>query len=1064
LLPIVRGLINFCWFFFKWGTILGIIGAVVAVAYFYHQLNELIRSRTEAKLGAHYQGLSVSVRGAELIEGQGIVIYGLSIAEPGAEGPRAELLYIEELRLTCQTDLQELATKDPEVTAVRLVRPTIWATHRPDGTWSSGKLLPVPKYGEHPPEIVVEGGTIEIFDPLKSPTGTLTFRDVNLTLAASSSSEGAGLPPNLRRLQGRLSGDHIRQMAVEGLVDMHGPSWSISGTVEGVDVSPALCDSLPGALPEKAFVLRSVRGEAEFGFRLSYDPQSPTPSRVDACGQLTRGRIEDPRLPYPMTDVRATFRYDSQGWAIDELTGRSGSSTLRCSARQVATEAGRVLELTGDVRQVELDRPLLGVLPPAMKDLWYRYLPAGSVDVQGRVTYDGQTWRPEFEARTQNASFSYHKFPYRLDGCRGVLQMKDNVLSLNIAAQSGSQPIRLTAEVRNPLNGPSGWFEARGEELPLDEKLLMALPERNRSVVKSLNARGTCEFYYRVWRDQPTEPMHQRLVASVVRGELRFDKFPYKLNNVRGQLAMEDGRWMFRDFEGTNSTGRVNGAGNLVMGPQGSELSLHITGIDVPLEEELRDSLKPHLRDLWNDLRPRGTVDLDADVHFRPEDGQLDLALHAEPHSESTWIEPVCFPYRLEKLRGVLNYRDGHVTLERIKAEHGPVKLSAAGNCENQPDGSWRLQLKDMYVDRLSLDREFIQSLPSRLRRPLSELNVTGPINLRGTMEFQRGGRASDLLQVLWDVKVGIQRGSIDCGLKFDNLHGEVGLTGYFDGENLRSRGELSIDSLTYKDVQLSQVMGPLWIDDQQVLFGSWVDRPRSGAGQQPTGIPGNAERQPRSLSANTLGGTLYGDGSVILAALPRYQIQATLSQAELTRCAREMASSRHDVRGKVLATVDLHGAGRGIHGLNGHGTVRLREANVYQLPLMIAMLKLLSIREPDTNAFSQSDIDFRIAGNHVYFDPIDFRGDAISLLGDGEMNVETQRIQLTFHAMVGRAQLNLPVIKDLVGGASQQLMLIHVGGTLQDPQMRREALPAVNRALEMLRSPQSGESIRMAQ
>jgi hypothetical protein len=130
----------------------------------------------------------------------------------------------------------------------------------------------------------------------------------------------------------------------------------------------------------------------------------------------------------------------------------------------------------------------------------------------------------------------------------------------------------------------------------------------------------------------------------------------------------------------------------------------------------------------------------------------------------------------------------------------------------------------------------------------------------------------------------------------------------------------------------------------------------------------------------------------------------------------------------------------------------------------MIAMLKLLSIREPDTNAFSQSDIDFRIAGNHVYFDPIDFRGDAISLLGDGEMNVETQRIQLTFHAMVGRAQLNLPVIKDLVGGASQQLMLIHVGGTLQDPQVRREALPAVNRALEMLRSPQPGEAPRMPQ
>jgi len=394
--PIVRGLINFCWFFFKWGTILGIVCAVVVVAYCYHQLNETIRSRIEAKLSAHYKDLNVSVRAAELVKDQGILIHGISISEPGAEGPHAELLYIEELRLSCQTDLQELLTKEPEVTSLHIVRPTIWATHRANNTWSSGRLLPVPKYGEHPPAITVEGGTIEIFDPLKSPSGTLALRDMSLTLAAPSSTDIGGIPANFRRLRGRLSGDHIRQVEVEGLVDMHGPSWTISGTVEGVDVSPALCDGLPGLLAQKANVLRSVRGEAEFGFRLSYDPQSPTPSRFDVCGQLVRGRIEDRRLPYPVTDVRATFRCDNQGWVIDELTGRSGASVLRCQAKQTLSgQQGSVLDLTANVRQLEIDRPLLNVLPPKMKDWWYRYLPAGSVDLTAHVTYDGQTWMPE---------------------------------------------------------------------------------------------------------------------------------------------------------------------------------------------------------------------------------------------------------------------------------------------------------------------------------------------------------------------------------------------------------------------------------------------------------------------------------------------------------------------------------------------------------------------------------------------------------------------------------------------------------------------------------------------
>ena len=199
----------------------------------------------------------------------------------------------------------------------------------------------------------------------------------------------------------------------------------------------------------------------------------------------------------------------------------------------------------------------------------------------------------------------------------------------------------------------------------------------------------------------------------------------------------------------------------------------------------------------------------------------------------------------------MLAYRDGQVTLERVKAEHGG-RNGRRGGLRYQADGSWRLRLQDLAIDRLPLDRELVQALPSRLRRVLTDLNLVGPVNLRGLVEFQRGGRASDLLESSWDVKVGFQRGSMDCGVKLDNLYGEVGLTGYFDGENLRSRGELSVDSLTFKDLQLTQIRGPLWIDDQQVLFGAWVDRPRQGGR---TATQAAAAQQPALADGRRTGG-----------------------------------------------------------------------------------------------------------------------------------------------------------------------------------------------------------------
>ncbi len=134
---------------------------------------------------------------------------------------------------------------------------------------------------------------------------------------------------------------------------------------------------------------------------------------------------------------------------------------------------------------------------------------------------------------------------------------------------------------------------------------------------------------------------------------------------------------------------------------------------------------------------------------------------------------------------------------------------------------------------------------------------------------------------------------------------------------------------------------------------------------------------------------------------------------------------------------------------MSGKGAVRLSNADVYELPVMISLLKILSIRSPDQNAFSDALVEYRVEGEHIYFDRIKLYGDAISLFGTGEMNFQSQ-IGLKFYALVGRGEL--PVFKQVLGGASQQLMSIHVDGTLQNPETRREALPAVSQALQQIR------------
>jgi hypothetical protein len=120
----------------------------------------------------------------------------------------------------------------------------------------------------------------------------------------------------------------------------------------------------------------------------------------------------------------------------------------------------------------------------------------------------------------------------------------------------------------------------------------------------------------------------------------------------------------------------------------------------------------------------------------------------------------------------------------------------------------------------------------------------------------------------------------------------------------------------------------------------------------------------------------------------------------------------------------------------------------------------MLRARRPDRSAFSSSDVDFRIEGNHVYFDRVKFTGDALSLVGNGEMNLQGE-IRMKLHAMVGRGERDLPLVNDLLGGASQQIMLIHVGGTLQNPETSREPFPGIARAIQQLQNDPDADAQR---
>jgi hypothetical protein len=224
-------------------------------------------------------------------------------------------------------------------------------------------------------------------------------------------------------------------------------------------------------------------------------------------------------------------------------------------------------------------------------------------------------------------------------------------------------------------------------------------------------------------------------------------------------------------------------------------------------------------------------------------------------------------------------------------------------------------------------------------------------------------------------LSIDLENGRLAMAIPVEHIHGGVRLAGRSGPQGTQSRGELAVDSAVVQGIQFTSLSGPLLLEDARLRFGI-------AAGQS------EAESVPRQVTAfsNSLAGTVTLDGQMVLAPRGEFDIVAGIDNADLAATVSHFSPRQQGLSGKVFGVVQLAGTLEGVHTWRGAGQVRLRDADIYELPAMISMLNLLSVQRPNRTAFTTSHIDFRVAGDDLTFDRIDFSGDALCLKGKGRM------------------------------------------------------------------------------
>ena len=376
----------------------------------------------------------------------------------------------------------------------------------------------------------------------------------------------------------------------------------------------------------------------------------------------------------------------------------------------------------------------------------------------------------------------------------------------------------------DPAPGARGWAEITGQNVEIEKRMIGALPDKTREVIQSMHPEGRFNLYWRLERARlGEEKFRKSLRLELVETRINYERFPYPLSGIRGLILAEDDHWTFQDLVSGGSKS-VQCQGYLRPATGGKELSLQFTGQQIPLDGDLKQAVPDGVAKAWEELRPRGQIDLTADVYHVTGYPQPAIRVSVRPRPESASIEPRFFPYLLEKVGGTLTYYQGRVLMTDLKAQHGRTTVRTNGSGNFAEDGSWEAQLEGLSADRLTLRRELVGALPLKLQKLIDQLKPTGSFALQNSsMRFAKPIDPTAPLQAQWDVQLECHQTDIQVGVELRNIHGTVRLQGDCDGSQCHESGELEIDTATFQGVQFTEIRGPFWADDTRCLLGNWA-------------------------------------------------------------------------------------------------------------------------------------------------------------------------------------------------------------------------------------------------
>lgn len=656
----------------------------------------------------------------------------------------------------------------------------------------------------------------------------------------------------------------------------------------------------------------------------------------------------------------------------------------------------------------------------------------------------------------------------------------------------------------------------------LYEELVKKIPSVGAKLWDNMTPSGrvdlTCAIKYDSYADKKS---YFNFVADLKDGAFKFKQWPLPVHDLTGIVEFSDGHLYLKNLKGNignlEDTTAISFNGDICLDEQGGILTVDVS--NVTGTEELVKMIPKVGDKVWTNYKPTGRVDVSATCIVKDNKVKLDSVTINLRDTNATYIH---WPLPVHGATGRLEISKGSLCIKKLHGYLGDghsTSLDLQGQINLKgTDGVFNVN-----VSNINVTEKIIRMIPSFGQRIWTEYMPEGRCDVDVTCNVKDKKIDYDAIIDLRDMEFLCERwpfpvigasGKIEYSrnnLYFKNVSGYM-VTGMLTNDKNLSTAHFNLDGLvditapscllTFETSNLA-VSEPLVRKIPGLGDRLWetlkplgridvrMDYRINGRSKNPefytvinckeveilcaklpvpvSNLSGFIEANGNTVYTRELKGrTCNGDVSAVLgldlgSSPIRYKLKLNFTNTDLSEFVKVALKLDKQWSGFISGQSEFYCQGNGTATMSGNGEINLREGNIFDMPIILSLFKVLNLSLPAKDIFHTAHVEYTMGNGVVHIEKANLVSDTVEISGTGDVNLDGRIDMLAIVVFKDTSFLSgIPIIGDvkdfLIGGIVRRLTKFEIKGTVMDPKTNTVSLealkhPSVKNVFELLKS-----------